>query len=136
MSGGAEQPRRALVVDDSRTMRALLRASVEALGFCTEEARDGAEAWSQLQEGPLPDLVLVDWHMPRMDGLQLIAAARAVPRFDPVRLVVVTVETAMARIAEALEAGADEYLMKPFEEGALRDKLVQLGLYSTAGDRP
>ncbi|TCZ58628.1 response regulator [Roseicella aquatilis] len=118
-----------LVVDDSRVVRKAARRIVERLGFTVREAADGAEALAACRAA-LPTAVLLDWHMPVMDGISFLRAARA--EFGPDRPVVVlcTTEAQLDRIVEALEAGAQEYIMKPFDEALLQDKFVQAGLLS------
>jgi two-component system chemotaxis response regulator CheY len=119
--------RTCLVVDDSRTVRKAARRMLEKLGFAVAEAGDGAEALAACRAG-LPDAVLLDWNMPVMNGLEFLVAARA--EFGPERPVVVlcTTESGMERIVEALAAGAQEYVMKPFDDAILRDKFEQAGL--------
>jgi two-component system chemotaxis response regulator CheY len=118
--------RTCLVVDDSRVVRKVARRILEASGFAVEEAEDGAVALAACRRR-LPDFVLLDWKMPVMDGLAFLRALRAA--FGPERPVVVfcTTETDMARIAEAIEAGAQEYIMKPFDDELLLGKLAQAG---------
>jgi two-component system chemotaxis response regulator CheY len=116
-----------LVVDDSRVVRKAARRIVEKLGYTVREAADGAEALAACR-AEMPRAVLLDWNMPVMDGISFLRAARA--EFGPDRPVVVlcTTEAAMDRIVEALEAGAQEYIMKPFDEALLQDKFIQAGL--------
>ena len=125
------QPRRALVVDDSKVMRRIIVKIVKSLGFDAIEAGDGRDAIAVLEDalydGPI-DLVLTDWNMPDVDGLQLIRWLRDDPRLDGLPVVMITSESELGRVEEALAAGADEYLMKPFDQAALEDKLALLGL--------
>jgi two-component system chemotaxis response regulator CheY len=118
---------RALIVDDSRFVRNYLRSLLEAKGIECEEAGDGQTGIGLLNTGMSFDLVLVDWNMPVMDGLEMVRQARA-QGFVGVKVVMVTVEADNDFILRALEAGADEYLMKPFDEEALSEKLAMLGL--------
>jgi two-component system, chemotaxis family, chemotaxis protein CheY len=118
----------AMVIDDSRAMRTLLQRFLKQLGFEVCEATNGREALDRLQAGPSPDLALVDWNMPEMNGYELVLALRARPEFAGLRLVMVTTETEASQVERALQAGADEYVMKPFTPEVLRDKLALLGL--------
>ncbi|HVS36709.1 MAG TPA: response regulator [Gemmataceae bacterium] len=118
---------RALVIDDSRVMRGILRRFLAPCGFEVVEAGDGRQGMEQLRLAA-PDLVLVDWNMPEMDGLSFIRAVRAVPACAGLRLLMITTENETHRVAEALEAGASEYLMKPFTREALLEKLDLLGV--------
>ncbi|MBY0339377.1 MAG: response regulator [Acetobacteraceae bacterium] len=115
-----------LVVDDSAVVRKVARRILEGLGFAVREAADGAQALEACRAA-LPRGVLLDRNMPVLDGIGFLHAARA--EFGDRPLVVMcTTEAASERILEGLEAGADEYVMKPFDEEILRDKLVQVGL--------
>ena len=123
---------RALIVDDSRAMRMIVKRALVREGFEVFEAGDGRQALAELQKtGPF-ELALVDWNMPVMTGLEFIRALRALPEFDRTVVMVVTSESEVAQVERALAAGADEYVMKPFTEGALREKLVILGLLAAA----
>lgn len=122
--------RHALVVDDSRATRALLRRLLANHGFTVEEAGDGMEGMARLASSGPFDLALVDWNMPTMDGLAFIKAVRADPDHERLRLVMVTSENDPRHIARALMAGADEYAMKPLTAPALADKLELVGLGS------
>lgn len=118
---------RALVVDDSRAMRTLLTRILEQLGADVEQADDGLAALEALRRHPAPDVALVDWNMPNMDGLTLLRELRG----DPVRpraLMMVTSETQHDQMVRALLAGADEYLIKPFTADAVCEKLALLGV--------
>jgi two-component system chemotaxis response regulator CheY len=119
---------RALVVDDSRAIRAVLRKMLTEIGFDVLEAGHGGEALICLKNAPPVDLVLVDWNMPEMNGLELVTALRGNRAYDAMRVMMVTTETEMENMSRALEAGANEYLMKPFTRDALQDKLHMLGM--------
>ena len=125
---------RALVTDDSRTMRTILVRILARLGVEAEQAEDGRVAWTRLQEGDPPELMLVDWHMPELSGAELVALVRSDARFDSVRIMMVSSEGDPAFVAEALGAGADEYIVKPFDAGAIAEKLALLNLGGTGFD--
>jgi len=118
---------RALIVDDSRFVRGFLRSLLEEKGIECEEAADGQAGLERLHEGPDFELALVDWNMPVMDGLEMLKQVRA-QGFDRMKVLMVTTEAENEFILTALDAGADEYLMKPFDEEALSEKLAMLGL--------
>lgn len=120
---------RAMVVDDSRAMRMLLTRTLTESGFEVVQAADGQQGLDALQQqGDSLSLVLVDWNMPGMDGLEFVRNVRARNEYAGVRLVMVTTETEIEQMARALEAGADEYVMKPFTSDIMRDKLRILGI--------
>ncbi len=119
---------RALVVDDSRSMRSIILKQLKELGFEVYEAENGHEAMSRLHDVKNIHLVLLDWNMPEMDGLEVLNLIRAEPAYKEVRVMMVTTESEMSRVATALEAGASEYLMKPFDREALLEKLILLGM--------
>ena len=116
-----------LVVDDSRVVRRVARGMLERLGFMVREAADGAEALRACRAGR-PDLILLDRNMPVMDGFGFLRALRAEYGPDEPVVVMCTTEAGTEKILEGLEAGAQEYVMKPFDEDILRAKLVQAGL--------
>lgn len=119
---------KALVVDDSRSMRAILSKQLRELGFQAAEASGGVEALRILTEqGPF-ELVLLDWNMPEMDGREVLTLIRSEPKYASTRVMMVTTESEMSQVSVALEAGANEYLMKPFDRDSLLEKLVLLGL--------
>lgn len=118
----------ALVIDDSRVMRKLLGTMLGHLGFEVAEAGNGVEGLAQIEAGSLPDVVLVDWNMPEMNGVDMIRAVRGRRDWDALRILMVSSETSPGQVSEALAAGADEYLMKPFTADDLRAKLDMLGL--------
>ncbi len=119
---------RALIVDDSRSMRSILGRILGGLGFEIAQAGDGAQALAALRDAPLPDVILADWNMPGMTGYELVRAVRAAPTYARIKIVMVTTETEAAQIAMAIEAGADEYVMKPFSADMIIDKFRLLGL--------
>jgi two-component system chemotaxis response regulator CheY len=118
---------RALIVDDSRFVRGFLRGLLEEKGIECEEAADGQGGLDRLHGGLTFDLALVDWNMPVMNGLDMLREMRS-EGFDDIRVLMVTTEAENDFILRALEAGADEYLMKPFDDEALNEKLTMLGL--------
>ncbi|HMD78278.1 MAG: response regulator [Terracidiphilus sp.] len=118
---------RALIVDDSRFVRGYLRGMLEEMGIECEEAADGQAGMDRLNSGVPFDVALVDWYMPVMDGLEMLRQLRA-QGFDGMKVLMVTTEAENDFITRALDAGADEYLMKPFDEEALNEKLAMLGL--------
>lgn len=119
---------RALIVDDSRPIRRIEAEILQELGFETSDARHGKEALERLQDAPLPNVALVDWNMPEMDGLEFIKAVRGDARFEGLVILMVTTETEPEQMLRALTAGADEYLMKPFDKESLVDKLRLVGV--------
>lgn len=119
---------KALVIDDSRAIRLMLGRWLGELGFEVAFAAHGREGLRQLSSST--DLVTVDWNMPEMNGLEFVSAVRQDPAFDGARIVMVTTETEMSQVERALEAGAQEYVMKPFTRDILADKLRGLGLPS------
>ena len=119
----------ALVIDDSRAMRLILGDLLQQLGYETTEAGDGQQAITLLEgDDSIPSLALVDWNMPVMNGLEFIRAVRQKPCYSNMKLLVVTSEAEVGQMVEALTAGADEYLMKPFSSEALACKLEMMGL--------
>ncbi|MEI8382586.1 MAG: response regulator [Planctomycetota bacterium] len=118
----------AMIVDDSRAMRRILRQIVEPLGFQVIEAGHGVEALNRVSEFPDLDLILVDWNMPEMNGIDFVTAIRANPAHRGIKLVMVTTETEPSKMARALMAGVDEFVMKPFTPEILVDKLRLIGI--------
>lgn len=121
---------RALVVDDSRAVRMMLKRMLAEAGFDElYEAGDGKEALERLDEiGATPDVILVDWNMPEMNGLDLVRAVRSDAERRDVPIVMVTTETEINQVVRALAAGANEYVMKPFTKEIISDKLDLLGI--------
>lgn len=118
----------ALVIDDSRAMRLILGRMLQDIGLDVADAADGSLALAQLADGLNPDLILVDWHMPVMTGIEFAGAVRKPPYDYTGYLMFVTTETEADQITLALDAGADEYVMKPFDKEAIIDKLRLIGL--------
>lgn len=116
-----------LVVDDSRVIRMVARKILEEIGFTVVEAEDGQIALDRCKES-MPDGVLLDWNMPVMDGLQFLRALRDAPGGDGPKVVFCTTENDLNHIQEAISAGADEYIMKPFDSEIVQSKFEQVGL--------
>ena len=119
---------RALVIDDSRAMRSILTGILDDLDFEVEQAADAEEALEILSSDEGFDIALVDWNLPAMSGLELVKLLRQKNELAGLRLMMVTTETELSRVREALEAGADEYIMKPFDKEMLLEKLQLLGI--------
>lgn len=109
-------------------MRLILGRMLREMGLETSEAANGREGLAQLDAGTEPDLILVDWNMPEMTGIEFVEAARNPPYSSAARVVMVTTEIEVPQVERALGAGADEYLMKPFTKDALFAKLALLGI--------
>lgn len=116
-----------LVVDDSRVIRKVSRRILEDLGFEVAEAADGVEAlaWCNAM---MPDAVLLDWRMPQMDGMEFLRRLRQTRGGQAPKVIFCSVENEIERIREALDAGADEFVMKPFDSAIIAGKLDELGL--------
>jgi len=119
---------RALVVDDSKAMRRILGRMLRGLGFEVVEAANGRDGINRLEEVGKVELALVDWNMPEMNGFEFIKAVRSEHSYDGVLLMMVTTETEMEQVSKALEAGANEYVMKPFTQEIILEKLQMLGM--------
>ncbi len=117
----------ALVVDDSRVVRTVSRKIMENLGFEVIEAENGKDAVARCKER-VPKIVLLDWNMPVMDGMEFLLAFRQVDAHMESIVIMCTTENDMSKIMEAMSCGANEYVMKPFDEGIIKGKLQQLGL--------
>jgi len=116
-----------LIIDDSKAMRNFLDFLVQQLKFETVLAEDGCHALEILQQQSSFDLALVDWDMPRMNGLEFVKSVRANSAYDGLKLMMVTTQNSMDRVAAALDAGANDFLMKPVTQESLEDKLRVLG---------
>ncbi|MCG3110460.1 MAG: response regulator [Candidatus Manganitrophus sp. SB1] len=117
-----------LVVDDSAAMRSLLRQMIKKMGHSVTEAVNGKEALEQLNVHPDIGLILLDWNMPEMDGMQLLDALGVKRLNKRPRIIIVSTECEMGKIVQAMERGADEYIMKPFTQEILEEKLSILGI--------
>jgi two-component system chemotaxis response regulator CheY len=125
---------KALVVDDSKTIRIITRRTLTGLGYEVLEAADGIKALEILEaEKAAVEVVLADWNMPEMNGLELVKRLRQDPELSSVKVIMVTTETEMGQMASALAAGANEYVMKPFTKEVLKEKLELVGFSSPAG---
>jgi two-component system chemotaxis response regulator CheY len=119
---------KAIVIDDSRATRVILKRTLTAQGFEVIEAGDGKQAIEELEKtGPL-DLALVDWNMPVMTGYEFIVEIRSRANFASMSIMMVTTESETSQVQLALDAGANEYIMKPFTDEVLKEKLMLLGL--------
>lgn len=116
-----------MVVDDSKIVRKVTRKILEALGYEVVEAENGKVALDVYAQHR-PSLIMLDWHMPEMNGLEFIRALRSTPGGDAPVVIFCTTETELKNIQEAIVSGANEYVMKPFDEDIIRGKLEQLGL--------
>lgn len=118
---------RFLVVDDSAVIRKVARRILEGMRFDTSEAADGQSALKACGEA-MPDAILLDWNMPVMDGFEFLRHLRELPEGGRPKVLFCTTEHDVAQIARAMRAGADEYIMKPFDQHIMRSKLEEVGL--------
>jgi two-component system, chemotaxis family, chemotaxis protein CheY len=116
-----------LVVDDSSVIRKVARRILEGLEFEIAEAENGEEA-SETCRRQIPDGILLDWNMPKMDGYEFLRVLRRLPGGDKPKVVFCTTENDVAHIARALHAGANEYIMKPFDKDIVEAKFQEVGL--------
>jgi len=116
-----------LIVDDSKVVRKLVRRIMEELGFDVSEAEDGQKALEYC-EAQKPDLILLDWNMPVMDGLAFLKVLRAMPDGNIPKVIFCTTESELSHIMDGMSAGADEYVMKPFDADIIRGKLQQINM--------
>ena len=115
-----------LIVDDSRVIRKVSRHILETLGFTVDEAENGRDGLDKCK-AEMPDVVLLDWNMPVMTGIEFITQLRQHPGGGKPKVVFCTTENDVAHIREAISAGADEYVMKPFDHETLQIKLQLVG---------
>ncbi len=117
-----------LIVDDSRVVRKVARRIVEEIGgFTCEEAEDGQQAYEACQK-KMPEAILLDWNMPIMSGIEFLEKLRAMPSGANPKVVFCTTENDMSHIQRAMVAGANEYIMKPFDTEIIKSKFIQIGL--------
>jgi two-component system chemotaxis response regulator CheY len=120
---------KALVVDDSKTIRTIIRRILVGVGYEVLEAGDGVQALEVLAvDKSAIGIVLADWNMPNMNGLELVKQIRQDSELASMKVIMVTTETEMSQMASALEAGANEYIMKPFTKDILVEKLELMGI--------
>ncbi|MFA7323879.1 MAG: response regulator [Candidatus Nanopelagicales bacterium] len=122
----------AMVIDDSRAMRSILRRIVGELGFEVVEAADGQQALDLMDDGQVPQIALIDWNMPVLDGLGFVTSVRSRQEWRDITLMMVTTESEHGQIVRALAAGAHEYVIKPFTADAIAEKLQLLGFAGVA----
>lgn len=118
----------AMVIDDSRAIRLILGNILKDLGFDVVNAGNGLEAMEQMKAQEKIDFALVDWNMPEMNGYEFVCAVRKENAYKDVLLMMVTTETEMSQVVKALEAGANEYVMKPFTKEMITEKLTLMGI--------
>lgn len=114
-----------LLVDDARTVRTICRRIVSSMGFEVLEAEDGEAALQVVRDNPDLKMILLDWHMPGMDGMTFLKTLRNDSVLTQPRIVMCTTQNKIQDIADALAAGADEYIMKPFTEEIIREKIFE-----------
>ncbi len=118
---------RALVVDDSSTMRKVLKSILVGAGFEVVEAKSGSDALECLKQS-CADVALFDWNMPEMNGIELLGKVRSDHRYDNLKIMMVTTESEQSEVERALQEGANEYIMKPFTKDSFLNKLQIIGL--------
>ena len=113
-----------LVVDDSSTMRRIIKNTLARLGYKDIlEGEDGVQGWAQMDKNPDIDMLITDWNMPEMNGLELVKKVRADERFKDTPIIMVTTEGGKAEVITALKAGVNNYIVKPFTPQVLKEKL-------------
>lgn len=117
---------RVLVIDDSRAMRRILSSILTGLGHEVVEACDGQDGLNQVEKAGPFSLALVDWNMPNLNGYEFVCKVRAEERHSAMKVMMVTTEVETGQVAKALEAGANEYVMKPFTQDVIREKIEML----------
>lgn len=116
-----------LIVDDSRVVRKVARRIIEELGFDGHEAENGQKAFEQCGKA-MPDVIILDWNMPVMSGIEFLEKLRSMPQGKNPLVILCTTENDMPHIQRAITAGANEYIMKPFDGDIVKTKFLQIGL--------
>ena len=119
--------KRCLIVDDSRVVRSVARRFIEAMGFAVEEAEDGEPAITVCEQR-MPDVILLDWNMPIMTGIEFLRHLRAREEGKKPFVIMCTTEKDVDHIHQAMTAGANEYIVKPFDQPTLSAKFAKLGV--------
>jgi two-component system, chemotaxis family, chemotaxis protein CheY len=125
--GGEKKMKNCLVVDDSAVIRKVARRIIESLNFEISEAEDGSKALDHCKN-EMPDAILLDWNMPVMDGYEFLREVRKLPEGSKPKIIFCTTENDVGHIAKAIHAGADEYIMKPFDKDIVESKFSEVGL--------
>jgi two-component system chemotaxis response regulator CheY len=119
---------RALVIDDDHAMLLIIASILNGLGYEVTKASNGQEGLERLSSSGIPDVVLVDWNMPVMNGLEFVKIVRKKPMFDGLPIIMVTTELEMSQLALTFDAGVSEYIMKPFAPIMIQEKLQMVGV--------
>ncbi len=119
---------KAIVIDDSKAIRMILKKILVEQGFTVFEAENGQEAIVKIAQNGIPDIALVDWNMPIMNGIEFVKQARTLINLNSMKIMMVTTEAEMDKMVMALESGANEYVMKPFTKEIILEKLSILGV--------
>jgi two-component system chemotaxis response regulator CheY len=122
---------RALVIDDDPAMLLIIAAILNGLGYEVTLASDGREGLARLTESGPPDVVLVDWKMPVMNGLEFVQSVRSHSHYDDLPIIMVTTELEMSQLALTFDAGVSEYIMKPFAPIMIQEKLQMVGVVAS-----
>lgn len=120
--------KKALVIDDSSTVRSIVAKMLSGLGIASAQACNGQEALTVLEQNSDVTLALVDWNMPIMSGIEFVRRIRKEEKYNSVKIIMATTETEMHQVQLALEAGVDEYIMKPFTREIFEEKLSMVGV--------
>ncbi len=119
---------RALVIDDDPAMLSIIASILNGLGYDVTKASNGQEGMEGLSSSDIPDVVLVDWNMPVLNGLEFVKLVRKKPKFDGLPIIMVTTELEMSQLALTFDAGVSEYIMKPFSPIMIQEKLQMVGV--------